>query len=302
MLTKQACFTLTALALAISPIAYADYANGPNPYDPHDPGGLFTPTGQGGFATYGSTPPSDDLSVGFNVPSVGGSSGTIVDPRPHVLGTSPDHGAGPALSWGTWNRGDAGSIWAEWDTFAHPGNNSAPAEGMSGTTSAELGWLPFTFRAGSGNLYAFTSHSYYTIDIDVSDLTGLNNVALQVEQFAPLEAKWNTEHNTYLVDDVLWNMSLDGGAAMDRDVLEHTFAVADWPTSFGDVDLFTGILLWNNVDLTGVSNLRIDFDNPVHTSLAQVAVDIGVVPLPAAVWLFGSGLLGLVAIARRKKA
>ena len=29
---------------------------------------------------------------------------------------------------------------------------------------------------------------------------------------------------------------------------------------------------------------------------------VGVVPVPAAVWLFGSGLLGLVGIARRKKA
>ena len=30
--------------------------------------------------------------------------------------------------------------------------------------------------------------------------------------------------------------------------------------------------------------------------------DIGAVPLPAAVWLFGSGLIGLIAIARRKKS
>jgi hypothetical protein len=29
--------------------------------------------------------------------------------------------------------------------------------------------------------------------------------------------------------------------------------------------------------------------------------DVVVVPVPAAVWLFGSGLLGLVGIARRKK-
>ncbi len=29
---------------------------------------------------------------------------------------------------------------------------------------------------------------------------------------------------------------------------------------------------------------------------------IGAVPVPAAVWLFGSGLLGLVGVARRKKA
>ena len=30
--------------------------------------------------------------------------------------------------------------------------------------------------------------------------------------------------------------------------------------------------------------------------------DVAVVPVPAAVWLFGSGLLGLVGVARRKKA
>jgi len=32
--------------------------------------------------------------------------------------------------------------------------------------------------------------------------------------------------------------------------------------------------------------------DPIHTA----------VPVPAAVWLFGSGLLGLVGVARRKKA
>ena len=30
--------------------------------------------------------------------------------------------------------------------------------------------------------------------------------------------------------------------------------------------------------------------------------DVGVVPVPAAVWLFGSGLIGLISVARRKKA
>lgn len=33
-----------------------------------------------------------------------------------------------------------------------------------------------------------------------------------------------------------------------------------------------------------------------------IEVDVQVVPVPAAVWLFGSGLLGLVGIARRRKA
>ena len=35
---------------------------------------------------------------------------------------------------------------------------------------------------------------------------------------------------------------------------------------------------------------------------STLAVDVKVVPVPAAVWLFGSGLIGLVGVARRKRA
>lgn len=295
MLKQQTVFALSALAFAMSPIAQADYANGPNPYDQHDLGGAFTVTGQGNFSNYGMTPPSDDPSGGFNLPSVG-YSGTIANP---ITDPTPPT-AGADLIWGGWNRGDTGTVWAEWDSFS-----SSTAEGMSGTSSAELTWSAGTFKAGSGNLYSFTSDSVYDIDIDVSSLTGVNQIALQVEQFAPLEAKWLYDSDGitkigYGMNDDLWSISLDGGADIDRSAFEHTFYAADWQTSFGPTDLFTGIFLWN-VDLTGVNNLHIDFENPQHTSLAQVAVDVGVVPLPAAVWLFGSGLLGLMAIARRKK-
>ena len=39
-----------------------------------------------------------------------------------------------------------------------------------------------------------------------------------------------------------------------------------------------------------------------NTSIDNVIVNASVVPVPAAVWLFGSGLIGLVGFARRKKA
>jgi hypothetical protein len=38
------------------------------------------------------------------------------------------------------------------------------------------------------------------------------------------------------------------------------------------------------------------------TSYGMYGIEISQVPLPAAVWLFGSGLLGMIGIARRKKA
>jgi hypothetical protein len=44
-----------------------------------------------------------------------------------------------------------------------------------------------------------------------------------------------------------------------------------------------------------------DFDGGNHPFISG-SVEPNVVPVPAALWLFGSGLLGLVGLARRKKA
>jgi hypothetical protein len=43
----------------------------------------------------------------------------------------------------------------------------------------------------------------------------------------------------------------------------------------------------------------------IHTTSfggGEIRGQVQVVPIPAAVWLFGSGLLGLVALARRRKS
>lgn len=47
---------------------------------------------------------------------------------------------------------------------------------------------------------------------------------------------------------------------------------------------------------------NVNFDIGSGNSLTVLSVDSTVVPIPAAVWLFGSGLIGLVGVARRKKA
>jgi hypothetical protein len=164
---------------------------------------------------------------------------------------------------------------------------------MSGTSSATISWSAGTFKAGSGNLYSYTADSVYQINIDVSGLSGLKTVAMQAKQFAPLEAEWiDINHDGYQASDA-WTLSLDGGAAVARDQFGFTFAEEDFPTSFGDVDLFAGVLLWEDVNLTGISTLTIDFDNPVHTSFAQVAVDIGSPQVTLTVNVVGSGTVTL---------
>lgn len=74
----------------------------------------------------------------------------------------------------------------------------------------------------------------------------------------------------------------------------------------GDTGEFE-LALWNGTDFSYVTSFTaiveknwysISFDGV--TGVIQ-GVDLAPVPVPAAVWLFGSGLLGLVGVARRKK-
>ena len=41
-------------------------------------------------------------------------------------------------------------------------------------------------------------------------------------------------------------------------------------------------------------------DTRINTGVGSALVRTSVVPVPAAVWLFGSGLIGLIGVARRK--
>jgi len=63
----------------------------------------------------------------------------------------------------------------------------------------------------------------------------------------------------------------------------------------GSFDLFTLAILGNGLDWQ--VDYLIDFSGT--TDFVQLSV-VSAVLVPPAVWLFGSGLIGLVAVARRK--
>jgi hypothetical protein len=86
---------------------------------------------------------------------------------------------------------------------------------------------------------------------------------------------------------------LKNGALVDT---FEILATSGTPDSQVDIVSFSGVGLFDEIQITGITdggsrNIGWGIDN-TNTSP---------VPLPAAVWLFGSALFGLVAIGRRKK-
>jgi hypothetical protein len=190
-------------------------------------------------------------------------------------------------SWADWDRGDTGTLYAEWDDFS--GGSSAstlPDVGVSGTSSAVFSYLAPTFAASSGNLYNFASTEMLYIDVDSSDLS-LNDtltIALQTE----------TQGGG------ITNVTLDGMAADSSTV---TYLNPAYNSPFGPTALTQTLYLWTLSDLPLDGELNFYLEASVHTSIAQVSLDAGSiapapVPVPAAVWLMGSALLGLFGVSR----
>jgi len=70
-----------------------------------------------------------------------------------------------------------------------------------------------------------------------------------------------------------------------------------WTTTLG-ADVAGGVTLQLKASCGPVEGCGVDayFDN------VTISTDVAAVPVPAALWLFGSGLLGLIGVARRKQA
>jgi hypothetical protein len=106
-----------------------------------------------------------------------------------------------------------------------------------------------------------------------------------------------------VVDVVLFSEKGAGGVSQTDALLQGAPSSAGWtsigPTTFNiGPDVGGGVTLQFTVICGGAPTCTSDYswDN------VSITADIAAVPVPAAVWLFGSGLLGLIGVARRKKA
>ncbi len=201
--------------------------------------------------------------------------------------------------WGGWIRGSTGSAWAEWDAFNDASHGSAKDRtaaadvGQSGLSSAYAGWSAGTFATGAGNLYSFSLPETFAVQLSPAPTltsSGKTVIALQLEVSGGGLASNSVKLN-----------GLAPGS------LTQTYVNHAFPSPVGDTSLVHWLALWE-LDAP-VSSFAFGFSAAMHTSLQQLAIDIGKrplvtppseVPVPAAAWLFGSALLATASLRRRQ--
>ncbi len=134
-----------------------------------------------------------------------------------------------------------------------------------------------TLQASSGVTVSFLN--IFNVSLGSASLVNATNPASLASNASLIDG---AQHNyTALLSDYVALAGLGAADPISKISLTY-FATSEY--SFG-----------GNVVPNQTSTATVWFDN--------VSVgDVSAVPIPAAVWLFGSGLLGLIGIARRKKA
>lgn len=153
-------------------------------------------------------------------------------------------------------------------------------------------WSPFTAGAGT------TIQAYVYRDvgfIDISDVGSILEFSFDAK-LGNLAAPSQAEAFIKVLDAVggTWNEWVN--VTFDSDANLTT----DW--SGGSVSFLVSADMVGQLVQIGFNNTATDWapSGVVYDNLNVAAVSA--VPVPAAVWLFGSGLLGLVGVARRRKS
>lgn len=188
-------------------------------------------------------------------------------------------------------------------TLFYKANASADILQITGnfsTLSFTPGSSPFTTATGNFitdlfNDTVFLDGNFHQVPLQSLSIT-LDGTEYWTESDAYLRARFN----------------VFSGSIFGLDVAEIT-GLVDFPTlnccfNFNDFLLaFTG----NSPLVDPVNATVFEYSDPTSTTVGSWTAAtsnisgsafVSTVPVPAAVWLFGSGLLGLVGVARRKKA
>ena len=150
--------------------------------------------------------------------------------------------------------------------------------------------------AGTGSVSAGGS-----LDLD---FTGRTGTAQYFPQYAG--AAWNLDNNTKVPSTGVYE-GFTSGADSNLDPNTGAVALTLTGTALSLTSSAAGIGTWTGtiVSVGNVGAQWTSFDGTPYSEVYNIsvsgAVPPAVIPVPAAVWLFGSGLVGLMGVARRRR-
>jgi len=205
-------------------------------------------------------------------------------------------------TWGGWSRGSAGTLYAGWNVFSDETPrggiivDSTPelpanvliggATTADGPTFTRFGDSDFrvtetsgdSFVTGGGNIYSVSLANRFTLEFQNRGAQPLL-VALQTR----------TQGTEFDPASILLN-----GIAPDRRTELGRVPLG----GFGGAEV-DNLFVWN---LIAGRDLTLAFAaGASHLSLDALTLDAAPVPLPAGVWLLGSAIAGMSAVARRRE-
>ena len=230
----------------------------------------------------------------------GSGTGTLV-PFDFFNGGTQAEAAGIKMQAVGDGMGGAGTLVMGNMLFNWDGNNGIPVS----IVLDAAGFFAGELAAGGANSATPASDGTYT---DATWLyLGLGAIPLATTE-------WNTTNINGCVEGACMGNDSSGGmnAVLDTTANTNKFLADDgWPAAdqgIGGSPFQDGPfpLMSPNFDVTNMTPIGSDANASIAANCTFVLGDtcptVTAVPVPAAVWLFGSGLLGLVGVAHRKKA
>ncbi len=177
-----------------------------------------------------------------------------------------------------------GADYAEWNIF-NSNPDTSPDVSLLGSGSYHVGdTTSGAFLTSGGNIY---NPSFpLVVSVTANGLgAGTSNVYLRVATLGAFDTALNQS---------LTGFTLNGAAGTYTELFNEVIT-----GGFGGNEV-EGLVSWLGVTHTGALNIAFNAIGG-SVSLDQLSLDVAAVPLPAAVYLMGSGLAGIAAMARRRQ-
>lgn len=160
--------------------------------------------------------------------------------------------------------------------------------------------------SGTGTIQVIAQPGYVLDGINVGELGDYNmtgsSTSVDVDGWLRV-FDWSDPSPIFGTDETT-NLTITGDLTI-QDGNNHNWSgsgVFDLTTPLWDGRDHVGLTLQNTLKATStISGDGALIQKKAIGSEITVSVDTSVIPVPAALWLFGSGLIGLVAVARRKQ-